>query len=91
LRSKFITHESRLTLEGCTPHDPSNRQNVPIIGPIGAFFVSTIINEVINWNLLVFNVLSGLRNKMKIRENVWDVILVMEYLQCFYKNQWLPL
>jgi len=31
------------------PHDQGSHQNTLIIEPIGAFFVSTINNEIIHW------------------------------------------
>jgi len=50
-----------LTLKGRGPHAQGSHQNALIIGPIGAFFVSRVNNEVIHQTLLVgLSVLQGL-------------------------------
>jgi len=66
LKGKPIAYESKLNIEGCNPYDQNNCQNVWIIGLVGAFFVSIIINEVIHWKFLVPNVLQGLQNKERV-------------------------
>jgi len=51
---------SRFIFEKHTFYDQGSHQNAPIIGPIGAFFVSRVNNEVIRQTLLVFVILQGL-------------------------------
>jgi len=48
-----------LGIKRCKPHDQGSHQNAPIIGPIGAFFISTMNNEVILHPLFDLNVFQG--------------------------------
>jgi len=41
----YLLQSPRINLEGCGPHDQGSHQNAPIIGSIGAFFVSILNND----------------------------------------------